>query len=192
MARPKAFDRDEALAAAIGHFCDHGYEGASTASLLEAMGISRQSLYDTFGDKRRLYLEALQRYVAESVADQIRTLNGAPSPLKGVVAVLRAQAAKAEAEGRRGCMGVGAVCEFGRSDPEINLMTEAADRALGSALERRFAEARAAGEVGADLDPRAATEFVGATLAGIKLAARAGAPPRTLRNIAEMAIRSLR
>lgn len=192
MARPKAFDRDEALTAAIGHFCDHGYEGASTATLLEAMGLSRQSLYDTFGDKRRLYLEALQRYVAESVADQIRALNSVAAPLDGVRAMLDAQVAKAVAEGRRGCMGVGAICEFGRSDPEVNLLTELADRALGGALERRFAEARAAGAVGSDLQPRAATEFIGATLAGIKLAARAGAPPQTLRNIADMALRSLR
>lgn len=190
MARPKEFDRDEALKAAIGCFCGHGYEGVSTAALLEAMGISRQSLYDTFGDKRRLYLEALQRYAAEAVAQQIRELNAEASPLKGVQALVRAQAERAVAEGRRGCMGVGAICEFGRSDPEVNLLTETADRALRAALERRFAEAAAASEVAADLDPRAATEFVGATFAGLKIAARAGAPPRSLRNIAEMALRS--
>jgi AcrR family transcriptional regulator len=75
MARPKEFERDTALDDAIAIFCDHGYEGTSTEVLLGKMGIGRQSLYDTFGDKRRLYLEALQRYAEGNVASQIAALN---------------------------------------------------------------------------------------------------------------------
>jgi len=71
MARPKEFDRDEALQKAIGVFCDKGYAAASTDELMRAMKISRQSMYDTFGDKRRLYLEAYRRYIAESINEQI-------------------------------------------------------------------------------------------------------------------------
>ena len=56
MPRPKEFDRDEALQAAIGVFCEKGYAAASTDELMRAMKISRQSMYDTFGDKRQLYL----------------------------------------------------------------------------------------------------------------------------------------
>ena len=57
MARPKEFDRDSALQKAVDVFCDRGYDGTSTEELLRAMDISRQSLYDTFGDKRQLYLD---------------------------------------------------------------------------------------------------------------------------------------
>ncbi len=67
MARHKEFDRDTALKAAIDVFSEHGYEGTSTDALLAAMKISRQSMYDTFGDKRSLYLEALKRYNIDSV-----------------------------------------------------------------------------------------------------------------------------
>lgn len=192
MARPKEFDRDTALQQAISVFCDHGYEGSSTAMLLGAMAVSRQSLYDTFGDKRRLYLEALQRYVADSVAEQIRSLNAAPSALKGIEAALLAFAAKAAATPASGCMGIGATCEFGRSDQEVTLLIETADRALSSAFEHRLAAAKASGEIASDLDVRAATDFLKANLAGIKLAARGGASPETLRSIARMAIRSLK
>ena len=69
MARHKEFDRDTALHAAIGVFSEHGYEGTSTGELLTAMKISRQSMYDSFGDKRHLYLEAFRRYVADSIDD---------------------------------------------------------------------------------------------------------------------------
>ena len=65
MPRPKEFDRESALKGAVQVFCEGGFEGTSTEDLLRGMGISRQSMYDTFGDKRALYLEALRHYVTE-------------------------------------------------------------------------------------------------------------------------------
>jgi TetR/AcrR family transcriptional repressor of nem operon len=192
MARPKEFERDTALDSAIAIFCDHGFEGTSTDALLDKMGISRQSLYDTFGDKRRLYLEALQRYVQDGVAIQIAVLNAPPSPLKGIEAVLLAMASKASVAGAPSCMGIGATCEFGQSDAEVSALIGASGKRLLSALERRLAEAKTKGEVGKDVDQRAAAQFVKATIAGMKLAARGGATGDTLRNIARMALRSLR
>ena len=62
MARIKEFDRDKALDAAVGVFREHGFEGTSTEMLVRAMKIGRQSLYDTFGDKWRLYRTAVRRY----------------------------------------------------------------------------------------------------------------------------------
>jgi TetR/AcrR family transcriptional repressor of nem operon len=192
MARPKQFDRDIALQHAIGVFANHGYEGTSTDALLEAMRISRQSLYDTFGDKRRLYLEALQRYNADSVSELIGIMNASPSPLAGLEAALLALAARPLPQGGIGCLGVSATCEFGVSDREVLLLGEVAGRTLLSALERRIAQAKEAGEADAELDIHAAAQFIAASFSGIKLAARGGASTNTLRNIARMAIRSLR
>ena len=192
MARPKEFDRDTALQKAVDVFCEHGYEGTSTDELLRAMDISRQSLYDTFGDKRQLYLQALQQYVADTVGEQIRALNSSSSSLKGVEAALQAFVAKAGSAEAPGCMGIGATCEFGVSDREVTALISTADKTLQSSLERRINEGKDAGEIGADIDTRAAAQFIKATLTGIKIAARGGAPADTLRNIARMAIRSLK
>jgi len=82
MARPKEFDREIAVKRAVHVFCDRGFEGTSTEDLLRGMGISRQSMYDTFGDKRALYVEALRRYITERVAIQIRILSAEASALK--------------------------------------------------------------------------------------------------------------
>jgi TetR/AcrR family transcriptional repressor of nem operon len=190
MARPKAFDRSTALQAAIGVFADHGYEGSSTEALLGAMEISRQSLYDTFGDKRRLYLEALGRYNTDSTADLIGRMDG-EDPLAGLEAALVAFASRPATQAGLGCMGVGAICEFGRSDPEVSALGDRAGEALGAALVRRIAQAKAAGQTAADIDPQAAARFLGAALAGMKIAARNGADPPALRDIARMALRSL-
>ena len=192
MSRPKEFDRATALKAAIAVFSDHGYEGTSTDALLEAMGISRQSMYDTFGDKRRLYLDALQQYNADSVSDIIRSLNTPTSPLKGLEAALIAFASRPAPKAEFTCMGISSICEFGRSDPEVMLVNDAAGRTLLSAFERRVTEAKAKGEVGRDLDVRAAAEFMQAILAAIKVTARGGAPAETLKGIVRLALRSLR
>jgi AcrR family transcriptional regulator len=191
MARPKEFDRETALQEAIGVFSDHGYEGTSTDALLQIMGISRQSMYDTFGDKWRLYLEALQRYTADSISDQLRVLNAAPSAIKGLEAHLKHAVDRAIADPSPRCLGISAICEFGRSDPEVKMVTDTAGRTLLSALERRISEAKMDGEVPEDVPVTEAASFIQATLAGIKVAARGGASPEILRGIARMALRSL-
>ena len=79
MSRPKEFDRTEALTAAKAVFWRKGYEATTTDDLRHAMSIGRQSLYDTFGGKRPLYLEVLQRYNTERVVAQITRLRAAKS-----------------------------------------------------------------------------------------------------------------
>jgi TetR/AcrR family transcriptional repressor of nem operon len=192
MARPKEFVREDTLKQAVGIFSDHGYEGTSTEALLSAMGISRQSLYDTFGDKWRLYLECLQHYTAESIGEQIRALNSTSSPLKGLEAHLKQAVAAAVADPTPRCLGISAICEFGRSNPEVTAIGAMASRAITSALEQRITEAQAAGEMPADLKCPEAANFIMATLTGIKVAARAGGSVEHLRGIARMALRSLR
>ncbi|MDQ0135027.1 AcrR family transcriptional regulator [Neorhizobium galegae] len=177
---------------AIGVFSDHGFEGTSTEVLLKAMGISRQSMYDTFGDKWTLYLEALQGYVTESVASQISVLNGKASPIKGVEALLENMIQTALASPAPACLGISAICEFGHSEREVTLVTEISGRALRSALETRISEAVGTGEAPADLVPAEAAQFILATLTGIKVAARAGASSQVLQGIARTALRSLR
>jgi len=192
MARPKEFDSETALKKAIGAFSERGYEGTSTDALLQAMGISRQSMYDSFGDKRRLYLEALQRYTAESISNQLCALTSVSSPVKGLQAMLNLAVSLAIADPEPKCLGISAVCEFGRSDPEVTMITDMAGRTMLSGLERRISEAKAAGEISKSVDAQTAAQFIMATLAGIKIAARSGATPESLRGIARMAMRSLK
>ena len=68
MARTKCFNRDEALEKAMQAFWAKGYEATSVQDLVDCMGINRGSLYDTFGDKHQLFLEALDQYGTGCVA----------------------------------------------------------------------------------------------------------------------------
>src|ERR1700738_300379 len=81
MARQKEFDREEALHKAMEVFCTRGYQAASIQDLVKHMGINRQSLYDTFGDKHALYLQALDRY-REIEGRKLFELLERPGPVK--------------------------------------------------------------------------------------------------------------
>jgi TetR/AcrR family transcriptional repressor of nem operon len=191
MARPKEFDRDEALQKAIGVFCDKGYAAASTDKLMRAMNISRQSMYDTFGDKRRLYLEAFQRYIADSINEQIGYLEKSSSALAGIEKMLLAFATRTELDGIVGCMGVNAICEFGRSDPEVTSIGDVESIRLTSALERALRQAKSKKEISKTVKERAGAQFLRATLSGMKVTAKAGADRQALKSIAHFALRSL-
>ena len=191
MPRPKEFDRDEALQGAIGVFCEKGYAAASTDELMRAMKISRQSMYDTFGDKRQLYLEAFRRYVADSIDEQIGYLEKSSSPLAGIEKMLLAFATRTERDGIVGCMGVNAICEFGRSDPEVTSLGDAEGTRLTAALERALRQAKSKKEISNALKESGAAQFLQATLSGMKVAAKAGADSQTLKSIARFALRGL-
>lgn len=189
MTRPKLFDRDVALQRAIEVFRQHGFAGTSTDDLLHGMGVSRQSMYDTFGDKRRLYLEALRRYNAESVSQSIRILSRSPSPRAGLEAML------ANFAGRTGeaatCLGISSISEFGRTDAGVSTLNDASGQVLLAAIERAVADAQAAGEIGRDLDPRAVARFLLALISGMKVSARAGATRSELHEMVELAMRGI-
>ena len=190
MARQREFDRSATLNKAQELFWQKGYAATSTADLLDAMQIGRQSMYDTFGDKRSLYLEALRQYCEDSTNDLLRHLKG-DSPLGAVANMLTAFASRPLRDNAKGCMGVNAVCEFGNSDAEINALHETYSARLNGAVEQQLRAAAKAGEIPARTDVRQASAFIAATLSGMKVSAKAGAGIATLKHIATYAMKAL-
>jgi AcrR family transcriptional regulator len=191
VARQREFDRVDTLNKALEVFWQKGYAATSTADLLEAMQIGRQSMYDTFGDKHSLYLEALRQYCDASTADLLRGLKGS-SALDAIDNMLQGFAARPKRDNVKGCMGVNAICEFGTSDAGINAVHHSSGAQVNSAVERMLRAAAAAGEIPAGTDIQQAAAFVVATLSGMKVCAKAGGSIATLRAIARFAIQGLR
>jgi TetR/AcrR family transcriptional regulator, transcriptional repressor for nem operon len=188
MARPREFDRDAALEAAAGVFRARGYDGASMTELTRAMQIGKQSLYDTFGDKWRLYLEVLAREVDSDGAAHRAALSTGPRALDGLEIFL----ARVRATAAQPSLGLGATLAFGRAQPEVAAILGGAERALQAALAARVRAAQAEGDVAAALDPREAAAFLSASIAGIRAAGRAGAGAVQLQALAELTLRALR
>ena len=191
MARPREFDRDTALRRAIETFAAHGFEGTSTPMLLEAMKIGRQSLYDTFGDKRALYLEALTRYSEDSTASTISRLFAAATVRDGLHGALHGFIDEAMADPARSCLGVHSIAELGTSAEDVNAVSAAISGKILRAFESRLREGIAEGSVRPDTDPAVGASYLLATLAGLKVAARGGSTANDLFAIANLALRAL-
>lgn len=191
MARPREFDRDIALQRAIETFAQHGFEGTSTPMLLDAMKIGRQSLYDTFGDKRTLYIEALRRYSEESVGATLTAMFAHANVLQGIEQALLAFVERASAPHGTACLGIHAVAEFGTTADDVSGVTHAVGERTLLAFESRLRDGIGRGEIAPTLDPQAGAQFLLATLSGLKIAARGGASHAVLEQIVEVTMRSL-
>jgi len=190
MARPKAFDRDEALQAGVTVFWQQGYAATTTDHLARAMGIGRQSFYDTFGDKRRCYLEALRRYSNDEIGRQITVMRRL-APLDGLRALLRGPADAPKARRGLGCLAVNAFTEHGGQDAEILAALKPSGEQLQAAVADVLREARARGDVAASLDERRVARALVTVRAGLMVRAKAGAPPSELREVADFAVDQL-
>ncbi|WP_394780043.1 TetR/AcrR family transcriptional regulator [Undibacterium sp.] len=192
MARKKEFNREDAVRKAMEVFWEKGFEAASTDDLLSGMGIGRQSMYDTFGDKRQLYLEALQHYVSDSISNLLQCMRTADSSLQALSNVLLQIATGSAAHQAKGCMGVSAVSEFGQADEDINRILASSGMLLESTLERVISDGQQKGEIRASLQPRLAAKFIATTLLGLKLSAKGGVSQQELFAIADFALEGLK
>lgn len=191
MVRPREFDRDEALDRAMRVFWSKGYSATSTEDLLAAMEIGRQSLYNAFGDKRKLYLEALDRYQQQSVSGHIERLMRGSSALAGIKALLLGVIAENASERGNGCMGVNAVGEFGATDADVNAIRAAGAKRLKQKLLARIHEAQRDGEIDPEMNDEEVALYVGGTMQSMQLNARGGMTPAALRRLAKFAVERL-
>jgi TetR/AcrR family transcriptional repressor of nem operon len=150
----KQFDRDEVLEKAMHLFWEHGYEATGMTRLVEHVGIGRQSLYDTFGDKRSLYLETLAHYFRTRVGPILAQLRAPGSPLDNVKAVFGLWEKMVETKGFRGCLAGNATAELAHDDPEIADRLAGYFRAVEDAFHDTFERAQQAGELDPGHDPR--------------------------------------
>ena len=178
--RPREFDRNHALEAAMRVFWHHGYEGASLTALTEAMGISRPSLYAAFGDKAGLFREAVARY-GSGPGRYVRRALGQPTAREVAEALLRGAAALAtDPSGPGGCLWVQAALV---SSAEAATIRDemAALRAGGSVqIQARLERARRDGDLPPHADPATLTGFIVSLMNGMSVQAANGPGGRGL------------
>lgn len=189
MARHKEFDRDEALHKAMEVFWSRGYEAASIQDLVEQMGINRQSLYDTFGDKHALYLQALDRY-REVEGRKLFELLERPGSVKKALRQLFEGVIKGSLCGgeRRGCFMGNAMSELAGRCKETAAKTcsniTVAEEALYGALLR----AKKEGEIKGGRELRAVARFLYSSLQGLQLMAKATRDRKTLEDVVRVTL----
>lgn len=175
--RPRAFDRDEALASAARVFWEKGYEGASLDDLLLAMGgISPPSFYAAFGSKEALFFEAAKLYASTIGRRPVRALELAPTAREGIEAMLRASVdIFCGGDTPRGCMvQLGAINCAPASRAVEDRMRAYRVRVRGL-IRERLERAVAEGDLPPGLDLEPLTSLYSAVAQGMPIQARDGA-----------------
>jgi len=186
--RPREFCVDAALTAALGVFWSKGYEGATMADLTQAMGITKPSIYAAFGNKEALFHKALDLYEAEKLAYTREALQQ-PTAREVAEHLMRgAIAAQANDCGPGGCLRVITSSACGAEGGSIKADVTKRRASSQAALVERFRQAKAEGDLPAQLEPQALTAYLYAILQGMAVQAGSGATRADLERVVDTSL----
>jgi len=186
--RPREFDTEKALDAALLLFWRHGYEGTSLAALTDAMGINVPSLYAAFGNKETLFRKVLDRYLQGPAfylprALQEPTARGSAEKLfKGAIDMVM------KPRHPDGCLLVHGVLASGPAGDSVRKALSQYRAAAESAVRRRFERAAAEGDLPAHADPAKLACYVITVIWGLSVQAAGGASRAQLKQVADVAM----
>jgi TetR/AcrR family transcriptional repressor of nem operon len=192
MARPKGFDTEAALVRAMELFWEQGYAATSMEQLVQTMGISRQSLYDTFGDKHRLFLAAMDSYCAMLDAAMLQPLRAPDAGLQALhdtgLAIIDFLLQYPK---RRACLMANTTLELAPHDAEIAAKVQSHMLNMETAFRHALRNAQARGEIAASADADALAKYLVGMAHGLMVMAKSGADRETLTGIMATAVAPL-
>ncbi|MEQ6889999.1 TetR/AcrR family transcriptional regulator [Halomonas sp. CS7] len=191
--RPIAFSPDEAASAAMQVFWARGYDSASTRDLLEAMRLSRSSLYQAFGNKEQLFLEALRRYRESLIGRLERRLAAAPSAMTFLEGLFRETAGEAGSErAAMGCLIFNSASELGQRGDAPSQHAHRSMAAITALFHRAVVRAQAEGDIAPERDPGALAGYLTMGMAGLRTLLKSGADGEQTRQAVELLLDGLR
>ena len=188
MARQKEFDPERALGKAMTLFSRFGYENTSLEALMKEMGIARQSLYDTFGDKRALYLKAMAHYRDQTNGEMQKMLNEIPSVRDGFAKLLYGMAAETREQHERGCLLLSANLQRDPKDAVVRDFLRDNQARVEAIFLAALARAQQQGELSPKDDPAALAEFFAVAIQGMRAMARLKPDRKALERVAQVAL----
>jgi TetR/AcrR family transcriptional repressor of nem operon len=175
MARTKEFNEDQALDKAIEIFWHKGYNGTSAQDLVNHLGLSRSSLYDTFGDKQKLFVKSLKRYQKQNL-DSLNELFENAENIKTALTEIFKQAVIESLQDRitKGCFMVNSAVELAMHDPEIAKIVYDNQKVVEDFFCNTVKKGQDLGQISDRLDARSLARFIFNNYSGIRVLARAG------------------
>jgi TetR/AcrR family transcriptional regulator, transcriptional repressor for nem operon len=189
MARSKTFEKADALDKALELFWSLGYSGSSMQDIVDHMGLSRSSIYDTFGDKRQLFLMALARYEAFSdslVCDMLTVTPNAKSAFVQLFAELIDKSLSDDL--RKGCFVVNTATELAAQDPEIAAIVQRIILQQQARFCETLARGQACGEIATRHSADSLARMLSNTVIGMRVRVRLGTNRAELEDLAALAL----
>ncbi|CAN5733423.1 TetR/AcrR family transcriptional regulator [soil metagenome] len=189
MARPRTFDENHALDAAVDCFWMRGYEATSVRDLAEAMGIGGTSLYNAYGDKRALFTRSLERYAERSMRERIARLEASHRPKEAIAAFIAEIIERSLKDpDRKGCLLVNSALDVAPHDAAIGKVVSGYLDEIRGFFRRNIEAAHRAGEVSHRVDADEVSGHLLGIVAGLRVLARTGARRKLLEGVARPAL----
>jgi TetR/AcrR family transcriptional regulator, transcriptional repressor for nem operon len=189
MARPREFDEGTALEAAIDCFWHRGYEATSVRDLAEKMGISAPSLYNTYGDKRALFVQALERYLNHSTRARIKRLKASLPPKQAIRRFIDEIVERSvDDRERRGCFLINSALEVAPHDRKLGALIADWLAEIEEFFYRSIRAAQAEGTVPKGRVAKDVARLLLGVLLGIRVLARSKPERSLLEGVARPAL----
>ena len=173
MARTKDFDENEVLTKAIQLFWHKGYNGTSMQDLVDGLGISRSSLYDTYTDKHTLFIKALESYRNSAACRINEIINSSGSAKETVKRLLELATGDLPGDKQhKGCFMVNAEVEVAPHDKEVSDLVCRNDQQMEEAFYRVIQKGQDSGEIKNRQDARALARFIFNAVKGMRVTAK--------------------
>lgn len=191
MARKKEFDREQVLIEAMKTFWRYGYERTSMQLLVENMGINRGSLYDTFGDKRSLFQQALICYEQSVMSKMLEPLRADNAGKQSIIDLFYGLVAKTVADRDYfGCLITNTAIESSE-DLETLAGIERNLLQVTSAFKQALRKAQAKGEIAAERDLDSLANYLTANIQGLRVMSKVNRNPSFLNDIVRTILSTL-
>ncbi len=190
MARPREFDEQEALDRAMRVFWTQGYEGTSLQNLLQAMGISKSSFYETFGSKRDLFMRSLEHFDETQSLQAVAKLD-ADVPVKTIIAEMFAVIIDRAVNQKHGCMFGKSAVELSHRDPVVRKRAAAGVRSVEDTFHKAVLRGRKSGELSKRCGARLLARSLTATFYGLQVMGNANTPRKALKDVVSAALAEL-
>jgi TetR/AcrR family transcriptional repressor of nem operon len=192
MPRPREFNADAALNRALDVFWSKGYEATSVDDLCATTGLSRSSLYSTFGSKRDLLLRSVDRYVERRTPD-LAAILAQPMPVREAFATLARQFIEqiVSGPGRRGCFLGNCAAELPRGDRAALARVRRGLAQTEATFRAALMRAVACGELPSDVNIRALARFLTAGFQGLRLIGKVNPGRAVLEDVARTMLQCL-
>jgi TetR/AcrR family transcriptional repressor of nem operon len=189
VARPKEFKKEEALEEAMKVFWAKGYDSTSVSDLISAMGISRSSMYETFGDKQNLFIETIHCYSHLVSSRRAEIINGAKSVKQGLNDYFNERISMAlNEEYPGGCFITNTATSLETADERVKSAIKVSSEKIENEFYILLESGRNKDEIGRDKDTRALARFLLGLVCGINVMARIHKDRRVLEDIVKYAL----
>lgn len=192
MARIREFDPDIALDKAMKVFWQKGYANTSIDDLVSATGVNRYGLYDEFESKHGLFLAALEHYQNTVTGGLFRIVERPGASLAEIRAYFAKLVELSSSEmGKLGCLMVNSASEVAPHDEDAANVLEMFRRRLQLGFQNALSNAKAVGELPAQLDVEAVADFLTGVMQGLSVLARSNAKKKMMENLVVTALSHL-